>query len=246
MDPKLTVVEETEPTGPPVSRVGEMRIPVWFDELTSGLSTLPNVAISGNLRDLYPVVDGDQVAFLSFEHILWRLAQAQNFKALVFYDSDGGLRYGFIHGNWALDNSHPDGRHCGVNQELGVLASTGCYADFTLPSAPNRTQTHMINSIYRALDTPRPKSHDDGELLRAGQPQTLDGTSLLLIQGPLGLNWRRRKWGVLPRLENADLAAKVAAQIYDNCRAAAGLLEDPRVMIQRMNELLEQTLSPKS
>ncbi len=44
------------------------------------------------------------------------------------------------------------------------------------------------------------------------------------------------------RAENADLAGKVAEQIYDNCRAAAGLLEDPRVMINRMNELLEQAL----
>jgi molecular chaperone HtpG len=47
------------------------------------------------------------------------------------------------------------------------------------------------------------------------------------------------------RADDADLAAKVTEQIYDNCRAAAGLLEDPRAMIQRMNELLEQTLSAK-
>ncbi|MEO2003279.1 MAG: molecular chaperone HtpG, partial [Candidatus Poribacteria bacterium] len=47
------------------------------------------------------------------------------------------------------------------------------------------------------------------------------------------------------RADDADLAAKVTEQIYDNCRATAGLLEDPRAMIQRMNELLEQTLSAK-
>ncbi len=28
----------------------------------------------------------------------------------------------------------------------------------------------------------------------------------MIIQGPLALNWRRRKWGVLPRLENAELS----------------------------------------
>ena len=44
------------------------------------------------------------------------------------------------------------------------------------------------------------------------------------------------------RADNSDLAGKVAEQIYDNCRAAAGLLEDPRAMINRMNELLEQAL----
>ena len=46
--------------------------------------------------------------------------------------------------------------------------------------------------------------------------------------------------------DDAGLAAKVAEQIYDNCRAAAGLLEDPRAMITRMNELLEQALTSKS
>ncbi len=63
-------------------------------------------------------------------------------------------RYGFIHGNWSLDNSRPDGRWCGVNNELQVLRETGCYADFTLPSAPSATQTRKINSIYYATDDP--------------------------------------------------------------------------------------------
>ena len=30
----------------------------------------------------------------------------------------GEVMYGFIHGNWALSNSRPDGRFCGVNDEL--------------------------------------------------------------------------------------------------------------------------------
>lgn len=41
------------------------------------------------------------------------------------------------------------------------------------------------------------------------------------------------------------LATKVAEQVYDNARVAAGLLEDPRAMLKRMNELLEQVLAPK-
>ena len=30
---------------------------------------------------------------------------------------------------------------------------------------------------------------------------------MLLIPGPLALNWKWRKWGVLPRIEHADLCA---------------------------------------
>lgn len=117
-----------------------------------------------------------------------------------------GGRYPFIHGNWALANSHPEGRYCGVDDELGVLRRTGCYADFTLPSAPSPTQTPTINSIYYATCTGRPRSHGTG--IDAG-PETSslrhEANRLLIIQGPLGLNWRNRKFGVLPRIENADL-----------------------------------------
>jgi hypothetical protein len=121
--------------------------------------------------------------------------------------ADGRPRYGFIHGNWALDHSHPQGRHCGVADELAVLRRTGCYADFTLPSAPDPAQTRTINSLYYAREDGQPRSHERGQAVEAGVTAGLAESDehLLLVQGPLGLNWRRRKWGLLPRLENADL-----------------------------------------
>jgi biofilm PGA synthesis N-glycosyltransferase PgaC len=119
--------------------------------------------------------------------------------------------YGFIHGNWALDNSRPDGRLCGVNNELDILRETGCYADFTLPSAPSPAQTRQINSIYYAVDDPcRPKSHDTG-IAVGSAPMPERG--LMLIQGPLLLDWARRKFGLLPRLENACIQGNQPACI---------------------------------
>lgn len=112
--------------------------------------------------------------------------------------------YGFIHGNWALCNSRPDGQLCGVDQELTILKETGCYADFTLPSAPSACQTQTINSIYYAQDIPgQRKSHDTGIRSRVGQAAPAD--HLLMIQGPLCLDWQSRKFGVFPRIENGDL-----------------------------------------
>jgi len=106
--------------------------------------------------------------------------------------------YGFVHGNWALDNSRPDGRWCGVNNEIEVLRRTGCYADFTLPSAPDATQTRKINSIYYAVGKPGTcKSHDAGVEVGSA-PAPLDG--LMLIQGPLLL--ARSSGHLLPRIEN--------------------------------------------
>ena len=116
----------------------------------------------------------------------------------------GRVRFEFVHGNWALDNSRRDGRWCGVNNELDVLRQAGCYADFTLPSAPSETQTRKINSLYYAKDDPhRPKSHDTGRNVAVGG--RTDG-ALLIVQGPLALNWRRRKCGVVPRIENGELS----------------------------------------
>jgi hypothetical protein len=123
---------------------------------------------------------------------------------LLRTDGTGRITYGFIHGNWALDNAHPHGYWCGVNNELTILRETGCYADFTLPSAPGPCQTRTINSIFYAIDHPtRPKSHDSGIAACLGKQPPAD--SLLMIQGPLAWDWSRRKLAFLPRLENGNL-----------------------------------------
>jgi hypothetical protein len=124
----------------------------------------------------------------------------------------GAIQYAFIHGNWALDNSRPDGKWCGINNELTILEETGCYADFTEPSAPSNTQTEKINSIYYAIDDPnRPKSHNRGRNMESG---ILGQKGLVMIQGPLALNWTRRKWGLLPRIEYGALSA--SNRIFDD------------------------------
>jgi hypothetical protein len=114
-----------------------------------------------------------------------------------------GYSFGFIHGNWSLDNSRDDGRYCGLNNEITLLRDMGCYADFTLPSAPSSTQTHTVNTIYWATDDPaRPKSHDRGIPVRPGGG--VDG-DLMIIPGPLGVRWlaHGRK---IPRIEVGELA----------------------------------------
>ncbi len=118
-------------------------------------------------------------------------------------DKTGNTRYGFVHGNWALCNSL-SADCCGVNEELTVLRETGCYADFTFPSAPSPSQPKMVNSIYRACDIPgKPRSHDIGVNVAASKTSANDG--LMMIQGPLGVNWRERKWTILPQIDNGDI-----------------------------------------
>lgn len=48
------------------------------------------------------------------------------------------------------------------------------------------------------------------------------------------------------RISHPDFAVLIAEQIYDNALIAAGLLDDPRSMLQRLNALLEKSSSLSS
>lgn len=99
----------------------------------------------------------------------------------IFGRQDGRIRYGFIHGDWALNNSR-GGHFCGVDDELDVLVQTGCYADFTFPSR-NEANPRRINRIfYASPEVGRMRRHDDGEEVRVGGTERPD---LMLVQGPL-------------------------------------------------------------
>lgn len=122
---------------------------------------------------------------------------------------NGKLAFGFIHGNWALDNSRPDGRLCGLNDEIRVLRDLGCYADFTMPSGDSPTQARLVNTIYYCNGAPdRRKSYDDGVAVTPGGRVEGD---LLMIPGPIGMRWKDR-W--LPRLETGELRHGNVATLY--------------------------------
>jgi hypothetical protein len=115
---------------------------------------------------------------------------------------EGRTVFGFIHGNWALDNSHPDGLCCGLNGEIALLRDLGCYADFTMPSIPSATQGRVVNQIYWCTNNSdnRPRSFDHGIEATVGGGRRGD---LLMITGPLGLRFDER---LMPRLEIGELA----------------------------------------
>jgi hypothetical protein len=115
---------------------------------------------------------------------------------------EGRTVFGFIHGNWALDNSRPDGKCCGLNGEIALLRDLGCYADFTMPSAPSATQGRVVNQIYWCTNDSGnlPKSFDRGIEATVGGGRQGD---LLMMTGPLGLRFGGR---LLPRLETGELA----------------------------------------
>jgi hypothetical protein len=132
----------------------------------------------------------------------FRDALAEEHKCLSRMSDDGQPMYAFVHGNWALANA-ANGRCCGVDTEMQILAETGCYADLTLPSAPDISQVSRINAIYQCghpLNERAP--HRSGPSLRVGDNPTLP----LIFCGPLVFDWRRRKGPLpVPRIDNGAL-----------------------------------------
>ncbi|MCU1266086.1 MAG: hypothetical protein JWM21_2404 [Acidobacteria bacterium] len=133
----------------------------------------------------------------------FRDALAEEHRCLSRESQSSSPRYAFVHGNWALANS-AGGKFCGVDSEMQILAETGCYADFTLPSAPDRSQVPRLNSIYQCgnpLAEARP--HRSGPGLRIGDEPTLP----IIFTGPLVFDWTRRWHGVpVPRIDDGALA----------------------------------------
>lgn len=144
-------------------------------------------------------------ALMTFRDLL-----AEEHRCLSRLDGQGIPMYAFVHGNLALANS-AGGRYCGVDSEMQILADTGCYADFTLPSAPDQSQVPRINAIYQCgspFDQRIP--HWSGPNLQRGHAPKLP----LIFTGPLVFNWRRRLYGLpVPRLDDGALAENYTLDI---------------------------------
>jgi hypothetical protein len=112
---------------------------------------------------------------------------AHQHGCLSYLNGSESPQYAFVHGNFALANSN-QGRDCGVDSEMQVLADTGCYADLTMPAAAlHGSQIGKINSLYECgfpLDQRAP--HRRGRDLERGRAP---GIFPLMVQGPLMLDF---------------------------------------------------------
>lgn len=147
---------------------------------------------------------------------------------LSYWQGSGPPRYSFVHGNFALANS--DGGHaCGVDNEMQILADTGCYADLTLPTgAFHGAQTSKINSLYEcALPLGERAPHRKGLDLAIGHtPQIFP----LIVQGPLMLDFGGEEASHRLRIDNAALTGMNPASLHRLQlwkRAAISVVEKP-------------------
>lgn len=109
-------------------------------------------------------------------------------RCLALEEGSDEPRYAFVHGNFALANS-ADGRFCGVDSEMQILADTGCYADFTLPTGLfHFAQISKLNSLYECtLPLEQSTPHREGMDLAVGrEPRVFP----LIVQGALLADWK--------------------------------------------------------
>lgn len=92
--------------------------------------------------------------------------------------------------------------------------------------------SHMTTSMRRVLKMMQQREG-------AGAGPSLESKPDLEINPDNSVMIRLEKM----RHQDAALAAQVAEQVFDNAMMAAGLLEDPRQMLTRMNALLERVLA---
>ena len=159
--------------------------------------------VERGIADVEVQLHHDRDTASAFVERVGRFVDTLHTRHALLRRDEEGIRFGFIHGDWALDNALPDGRACGLDNEITLLRGLGCYADFTLPAAPSPAQTRIVNTIYWATDDPLgPRSHDTGvPVVRHG---AIAG-DLLMVPGPLTVNFREWWRPLVPRLEVGEL-----------------------------------------
>lgn len=126
---------------------------------------------------------------MEFANKIWSWqATLQSYGACISAEATPRTFFGFVHGDWALDNSRLNQglrQYCGANTELHLLCILNCYADFTFPSG-STTQPAWYDKIFYSFDSDSPKSYSDTTLIR--EPAAGDGTpdinELMLFEGP--------------------------------------------------------------
>jgi TNF receptor-associated protein 1 len=108
-----------------------------------------------------------------------------------------------------------------------------------------RVSKRLVNSPAVVVESDRTLTSSMRRILKAVQKDQEAGSE---AKQDLEVNPRHPIIVRLDKMRQADeaLATKVAEQVHDNARVAAGLLDDPRAMLKRLNELLEQVLVVKS
>lgn len=138
-----------------------------------------------------------------------------------------------------------DKESTGLNEETARLLANFVKETLGDRVGEVRASKRLVGSPAVAVES---DAHITTSMRRMMKMMRRDGEGLPESKPDLEIN---PDHNMIVRLEEArssdpDLAKQVAEQIFDNALVAAGLLEDPRAMLSRMNSLIEKLLAKDS
>ncbi|MEM6972980.1 MAG: AAA family ATPase [Pseudomonadota bacterium] len=150
--------------------------PVWFEEMGSSLAIRSHFTLSGNVRDLFPLMGSNGIVFVSFETAVWQVMKRRGYALMLRHDPVEGLR---LHADCdqryegiLRDMGYPLGKVATSPAELEKLLAPiiadgrlpiGILVDYTssLMFHPKTEVEHLFVSMDKVARAPaptRPKS----------------------------------------------------------------------------------------
>jgi len=153
-----------------------------------------------SIADVEILLRNDQNTPLNFKR------KVEGFRDVLFHHhgllrrNGEAISFAFVHDYTALCGSRQQSVFCGVNQKTLILKECGCYADFTFPHTLNTTESASADSICFS----KAKINQKKRIAVKNWSEE----DLLRIDGPLGINWRNRRFCLFPRIENGEISAR--------------------------------------
>ena len=181
----------------------------------------------------------------------FEVLKAKSFEALFLYDP----RDEFVMDHLREFDGKPvksaEKAELALDQEFTALSEEDAKALAAFVKETLGERVHEVRASKRLVGSPAVAVESDrymtSSMRRILKSMNREGGPSYEAKPDLELNPNHAMIARLEKMRHADapLAGKIAEQIFDNARVAAGLMEDPREMLNRVNELLEQLLASK-
>ena len=205
--------------------------------------------MTGDQKEIYFILAANRESAEASPY--FEVLKAKGFEALFLYDP----RDEFVMDHLREFDGKPvraaEKAELALDQEFTALSEEEAKGLAAFVKETLGERVHEVRASKRLVGSPAVAVESDkfmtSSMRRIMKAMNREGGQSFEAKPDLELNPNHAMIARLEKIRHADaaLAAKVSEQIFDNARVAAGLLEDPREMLNRVNELLEQLLASK-
>jgi molecular chaperone HtpG len=182
----------------------------------------------------------------------FEVLKAKSFEALFLYDPRDEFVMDHLRDFEGKPVKAAEKAELALEQEFTALSEEEAKALAAFVKETLGDRVHEVRASKRLVGSPAVAVESDrfmtSSMRRILKSMNREGGAAYEAKPDLELNPNHAMIARLDKMRQSDapLAGKIAEQIFDNARVAAGLMEDPREMLNRVNELLEQLLASKA